>query len=235
VVVLETGGPVTMPWIEDVSAVLAAWYPGQRGGEAIARILTGAVNPSGHLPVTFPRSIEQTPNPELPGSKLVRDGGGKSLYDLPKDQPQFDVRYPEGADVGYRWYERTNARPLFAFGHGMSYTRFSYSGLSLEGGANVSASFRLTNIGKRAGAEVAQLYAKVGGVRRLIGWRRVDLKPGESRQVTVTGEPRLLASFDIKLQKWVIAAGSYAIDVAAAADQPILIGTTDLNPQKINP
>ncbi len=235
VVVLETGGPVTMPWIADVGAVLAAWYPGQRGGEAIARILTGAVNPSGHLPITFPRSIEQTPNPVLPGSKLVERQSGRSLYDLPKDQAPFDVRYPEGADVGYRWYERTGARPLFAFGHGMSYTKFSYSGLSLRGGSNITASFRLTNTGKRAGAEVAQVYAQVDGVRRLIGWQRVDLEPGESRPVTVIGEPRLLASFDVKLQKWVIAGGSYAVDVGAAVDQPILKGRTDLDAQKMNP
>ena len=111
VVVLETGGPVTMPWLDKAGAVLAGWYPGQRGGLAIARVLTGAVNPSGHLPITFPRDIAQTPNPKLPGGTLVKGQDGQDLYDLPKNQPPFDAAYPQGADVGYRWFDRTKATP----------------------------------------------------------------------------------------------------------------------------
>jgi beta-glucosidase len=235
VVVLETGGPVTMPWLDKVGAVLAAWYPGQRGGEAIARVLSGAVNPSGRLPVTFPRTVDQSPNPRLPGSLLVKGQDGKDLYDLPKDQKPFDVSYPEGADVGYRWYDRTGATPLFAFGHGLSYTSFTYRDLTLRGGSALGATLRITNVGARAGAEVAQLYVRVNGARRLVGWSRVELAPGESRTVTIAAEPRLLAAFDVQRRNWTITAGSYAVEVGKAVDQPQLTGQVRLAARRIKP
>lgn len=234
-VILETGGPVLMPWIDKVGAVLAAWYPGQRGGHAIARVLTGAVNPSGKLPVTFPQSISQTPNPRLPGSKLVKGQDGKDLYDLPKDQKPFDVTYPEGADVGYRWFDRQGIKPLFAFGHGLSYTRFAYSDLKVRGGGNVTASFRISNTGERAGTEIAQIYVRVEGGRRLVGWSRVDLKPGETRAVSVTAEPRLLASYNVGARNWSIAEGQYSVEVSAAIDAPRLTTTVRLNGRRIKP
>lgn len=235
VVVLETGGPVLMPWLDKVGAVLEAWYPGQRGGEAIARVLTGEVNPSGRLPITFPAAITQTPNPKLPGAELVVGKSEKDLYDLPNDQKHFPVSYPEGADVGYRWYDRTQAKPLFAFGHGLSYTRFAYQDLAITGGKGLRVAFKIANTGPRAGVETAQVYARVNGVKRLVGWSRVELKPGEVRRVTVTADPRLLASFDTGQRNWHVAPGAYPVEVGMAADQPVLKGTAQLAEQRIKP
>ena len=225
VVVLETGGPVTMPWLDTVPAVLEAWYAGNNGGAAIARVLTGAVNPSGRLPVTFPRTLGQTPNPVLPGSTLISRAAdlGKSLYDMPTSEQKLVVTYPEGADVGYRWYQRRRARPLFAFGHGLSYTSFAYSGLTVRGGPSISASFRLANTGQREGAEVAQMYVRFGKVDRLAGWSRVTLKPGESREVTITAEPRILADFEPRQHRWQIAGGRYQVTIGTSAVTPKLV------------
>ena len=145
IVVLETGNPVAMPWRDSVRAIIVAWYPGQAGGQAIAEILTGSVNPSGRLPVTFPVNLEQTPRPHL-------DGLG-----TPWGTP-ITIRYEEGADVGYRWFARTGATPLYAFGHGLSYTSFEYTGLEATGGETVTAGFTVTNTGEHRGADVPQLY-----------------------------------------------------------------------------
>jgi beta-glucosidase len=235
VVILETGGAVVMPWLDKVGAVLAAWYPGQRGGEAIARVLTGAANPSGKLPMTFPADIAQTPNPKLPGADRPPEDKTKGLYDLPKDQRYFAVSYPEGSDVGYRWYERTKARPLFAFGHGLSYTRFAYKDLAIKGGKRLSVSFAISNVGERSGAEIAQVYARVNGVRRLVGWSRVELKPGETRRVSVVADPRLLASYDVAAKGWRIRAGGYDVEVSKASDQPVLTGQAQLSALSIKP
>ena len=120
VVVLETGNPVAMPWLPKVRAVLAAWYPGQCGGQAIAEILTGVTNPSGKLPLTFPTGLDQTPRPELPG------------LGTPWGTPTT-IHYNEGSDVGYRWFAKTGQEPLFPFGHGLSYTRFGYADLDRAG------------------------------------------------------------------------------------------------------
>jgi beta-glucosidase len=234
-VVLEISGPVVMPWLDKVGAVLAAWYPGQRGGHAIARVLSGAVNPSGKLPITFPASLEQTPNPKLPGADLIKPENGKGLYDLPEDQRQFPVAYPEGSDVGYRWYDRTKAKPLFAFGHGLSYTRFGYEGLKISGGKTLRVSFQISNTGPRAGAEIAQVYARVNGVRRLVGWSRVELKPGATQKVTVTADPRLLARYDVKARNWSVAGGDYPIEVSKASDQPVLNGVAKLSARRLKP
>jgi beta-glucosidase len=114
--VLETGNPVAMPWGNGAKAVMQAWYPGQAGGQAIAEVLTGAVNPSGHLPITFPRDLTQTPRPQLP------------ILGTPPGTP-VTIRYDEGAEVGYRWFAKTGAQPLYAFGHGLSYTT-SNTGIS---------------------------------------------------------------------------------------------------------
>ena len=233
-VVLETGGPVLMPWLGKVGAVVEAWYSGQRGGEAIARVLTGEIDAVGRLPITFPTSIEQTPNPRLPGSETAKGMPKGGLYDVAFDQ-SFAVTYPEGADVGYRWYERAHAKPLFPFGFGLSYTRFAYRGLTLEGGRTLRARFTVANVGVRAGVETAQVYAEVKGVRRLVGWSRLALKAGEQRQVTVVADPRLLASFDVQGHGWRVAKGSYAVDVGAASDAPELTGKARLTASRIRP
>ncbi|KQS54392.1 beta-glucosidase [Brevundimonas sp. Leaf363] len=240
VVVLETGGPVLMPWLDRVPAVLQAWYPGQRGGEAIARILFGEVNPSGRLPITFPRSGDQAPREHPVGMDALRaseaaaasnPGAGSSAAFA-----SFDVQYPEGSDVGYRWYDLKDATPLFPFGYGLSYTDFNYGGLTVEGGQTVTVTLDVTNAGDRAGIETPQLYVTAeNGVRRLAGWARVALQPGETRRVTITAEPRILAEYDTALPGWRIAAGPHAVAVARNAIDAGLTGSADLTPRTIKP
>lgn len=207
IVVLETGNPVSMPWRDKVRAIVQAWYPGQAGGMAIAEVLTGRVNPSGRLPITFPVDLSQTPRPELPG------------LGTPWGTPTT-IRYDEGAEVGYRWFAQKNYTPLYSFGHGLSYTDFEHSSLRVTGGETVTATFTVTNTGEREGADVPQLYltdAPDGMRMRLLGFERVALKPGESRNVTLTADPRLLARFDGDTGQWHIADGTYKIALGKSA------------------
>jgi beta-glucosidase len=216
IVVLETGNPVAMPWHEDVKAIVEAWYPGQAGGTAIAEVVSGAVNPSGRLPITFPVDLGQTPRPELPG--LGTPWGTATTID-----------YAEGAEVGYRWFAARDEAPLYPFGHGLGYTTFAYADLALEGGDTVTASFTVTNTGARAGADVPQLYlmrAPDGQRRRLLGFERVELAPGEARRVTIAAEPRVLARFDGG--RWVIAGGDHLVAVGTSAETAVLDGAVAL-------
>ena len=214
VVVLETGGPVLMPWLARTAAVLEAWYPGQRGGEAIADILSGAANPSGRLPVTFPVSEDQLPHPKIqgdPNGAPTGPVGRGGHYDA-----VFTAVYDEGATVGYKWFFERAKRPLFPFGFGLSYAKFDLSDLAVKvSGAKVTASAMVHNSSERAGAATPQFY--VSGPKgasislRLAGWARVDLKPGESREVTVSLDPRLLATFDEAARRWRIRSGAYLL------------------------
>lgn len=225
IVVLETGGPVLMPWLNKTAAVLEAWYPGGRGGEAIAEILFGDVNPSGRLPVSFPATMAQLVRRSIPG------------WDLPHGQP-FTLPYVEGADVGYRWYARKHFRPLFAFGTGLSYTRFRYSHLTVSGGNTLTVRFRVRDCGSRAGSDVPQIYVLHGprhARQRLIGWSRIDLKPGESRLVTVTADPRLLADWDESQHDWRIAGGNFTLAVGASAADLKLYGSAKLAARRLPP
>src|SRR5262249_48299197 len=193
----ETGNPSSMPWRDKVKAIVQAWYPGQAGGQAIAETLTGRVNPSGRLPVSFPTSLAQTPRPELPG--IAAPWGTATT-----------IRYDQGAEVGYRWDAQKHQKPMYSFGHGLSYTTFSYKDFKVSGGDTVTATFAVTNTGKIAGADVPQVYlTDAAGARRmrLLGFARVDLAPGASQTVTVTADPRLLATFDGKAGQWQIVAG----------------------------
>ncbi len=238
-VVLETGGPVLMPWIDDVSAVVQAWYPGQRGGEAIARVLFGQVNPSGRLPITFPRSADQAPRPTVPGLAELHasDAASNAGLGTAVGFEPFPVEYPEGSDVGYRWYEREEHRPLFPFGHGLSYTRFEYSDLRVEGGDKLRVTFRVSNVGDRQGTDVPQLYIAGEGheARRLAGWQRVSLRPGETREVVITAEPRILAEFDTAMSGWRIAAGTYRVQIGRDALDNRLGGEAELSTQTMRP
>ncbi len=219
VVVLQTGNPVAMPWRESVNAILQAWYPGQAGGQAIAEIIVGAVNPSGRLPVTFPVALAQTPRPELPG--LGDPWGTPTTMD-----------YSEGSDVGYRWFAKTAAPPMFAFGHGLSYTSFEYRDLTVHGGHTVTAEFTVVNTGDRAGADIPQLYltAGPGGQQlRLLGYQRIALEPAESCRVGVEADPRLLARYDGNAGSWRIDGGSYAVALSASAAQPELTADLELS------
>ncbi len=239
-VVLETGGPVLMPWLDAVPAVVQAWYPGQRGGEALARILFGQVNPSGRLPITFPRSADQAPRPTPPGLEALKASDAASnagAGSAAAFQP-FPVDYPEGSDVGYRWYEREGHSPLFPFGHGLGYTRFEYGDLRIEDGDRLTVSFDVTNAGERAGTDVPQLYVTPlaeGAPRRLAGWSRLTLQPGETRRVSITAEPRILAEYDTATPGWRIAAGTYRVRVGRDALDDDLGGEATLSPQTLQP
>ncbi|MBV8686549.1 MAG: glycoside hydrolase family 3 C-terminal domain-containing protein [Alphaproteobacteria bacterium] len=206
VAVLETGGPVLMPWAGRVGAILEAWYPGTAGGEAIANLLFGKANPSGRLPVTFPRDESQLPRPVRPGTGLA-------------DGEMFAIDYAEGAAVGYKYYDAKGLEPLFPFGHGLSYTRFAYSGLRASAArGTVTVSFRVTNTGRRRGMDVPQVYVAGSGweaPKRLAGFRKLDLAPGASANVALTLDPRLLATFSGN--QWRIAGGSYKLLLGASS------------------
>lgn len=239
VVVLETGTPVLMPWLADVSAVLEAWYPGTKGGEAIARLLFGEVNPSGRLPMTFPNGADELVRPDIPGQIFGPPVEGRTIPttrpDVQQHKGRFSVEHPEGADVGYRWYARAGKTPLFPFGFGLSYTTFAHKDLTAQGGETVTVSFEVTNTGDREGVDTPQVYAVVDGVPRLIGWERVALKAGESRKVTVTADPRLLARYDVNLPGWRIDAGEVAVFVGSDAQTPTLKGQAAVSEQNLRP
>jgi beta-glucosidase len=242
VAVLETGGPVRMPWLEHVPSVVQAWYPGQRGGEAIANILTGKVNPSGRLPITFPVNEGQAPRARPVGLDLFTsleaqaasnpgDGSSNELKSFPAD-------YVEGSDVGYRWYEKKALTPLFAFGHGLSYTDFAYSSPVVTGGKTLTVTFDVTNNGKRVGADVPQMYVSREGSNtpmRLAGFTRLTLNPGEKRRVTLTAEPRIVADYDTRLPGWRIAGGRYRVAVAHDAQDRALVSSATLAPATMRP
>ena len=222
-VVVESGGAVLMPWLSKVGAVVEAWYPGQRGGEAIANVLFGKVNPSGHLPLTFPASEAQAPRPMPVGLAAMRGNDAASNAGSEGEAvTPFPVNYKEGADAGYRWYAKTGAKALFPFGYGLSYTRFGYSHLAVTGGDTPTVSFDVTNLGKRAGADVPQIYAKVPGAKapRLAAFQRITLAPGETRHVTLTTQPRVLAQWDQASGKWLMAGGTYTLTLGHDVTDP---------------
>ena len=209
-VVLETNAGVAMPWAARVPAIVEAWYPGRAGGKAIANVLTGRVNPSGHLPVTFYASEAQLPRPVRPGSQSEMD--------------EFPLPYTEGAAVGYKWVDKNNLKPLFPFGHGLSYTSFSFGKptATASGNDGVLVSVPVTNTGHLAGMEVAQFYVSPVGARweaprRLGTWVKVALAPGQTATVSNKIDPRLLATFDEASHQWRIAPGTYRIMVGASS------------------
>ena len=220
VVVAETGGPILMPWADKVAGIVEAWYPGTAGGAAIADVLTGRVNPSGHLPATFPASIDQ----------LVRPGPIDTIGKT--ENSPVTVHYTEGAAVGYKWFDKNKLTPQFAFGHGLSYTSFGFGGLKAQAAnGSITASFTVANTGQRQGMAVPQIY--VGPVnggweapKRLGGWQKVDLAPGETKTVSVSVDPRLLATFNGDSHRWEIAGGDYKVMLAHSArdiDQTVTV------------
>ena len=214
IVVLETGNPVAMPWLDRVPALLAAWYPGQEGGQAIADVLFGVVNPSGRLPLTFPRQIADFVRPALP-----------NLGADPKAAVHVD--YSEGALVGYRWYSAHGIAPLFPFGYGLSYTSFEYGALKVTSGAGITVEFEVQNTGTIKGADVPQVYltsATGTPVLRLIGFQRVELEPGEKRAITLTADPRLLGRFDEQTGRWQVKRGTYRVGLGRSAGELVVGG-----------
>ena len=228
IVVLETGGPVTMPWLDAVAAVVAAWYPGSGGGEAIAGVLFGRVNPSGRLPITFPASEAQLPHPEQ-----IDPESTTSLPGMPVKGGIIPVDYDvEGSDVGYRWFMRTQQTPLFPFGYGLSYTSFDYSDLNVTAeGSDINVTLTVTNSGQRKGADVLQIYLHPVDQRyvsRLAAFRRVELQPAESRQVRLTLEPRVIACWDEDQSQWLIEQGRYQVLLGKNASETVLSTHVDL-------
>jgi beta-glucosidase len=225
VVVLETGGPVLMPWLNHAGAVLEAWYGGSGGGDAIAGVLFGEINPSGRLPMTFPASALDLPNPNLPGQYL------------PAGQ-HFAATFPEGSNVGYRWYAATRKRPQFPFGFGLSYTDFAYSNLRVSGGQTLSLNFDVRNIGKRPGADVTQAYLTARGghaLTRLLGWHKQSLQPGETAHVTLTADPRLLADYQLAPHQFHIPGGAMTVGVGADAGDLKLSGSAVVDDRMLAP
>jgi beta-glucosidase len=209
VVVLNNGAPVLMPWADRVAGILQMWYPGQEGADATAAILLGEASPSGRLPVTFPRRLEDSPtNP-------------------PERYPGVNGRgaYSEGIFVGYRWYDKQQLEPLFPFGHGLSYTTFAYSGLNVRPAADgYDVRFTIRNTGTREGVEVPQVY--VGpppnppapmAVKQLVGFERVSLAPGQSRQITVHVDARGLSYWSSANHRWTLAPGRRTFMVGASS------------------
>jgi beta-glucosidase len=227
VVVVESGGPVLMPWLGQVAGVLQAWFPGAAGGPAIAHVLFGDVDAAGRLPVTFPASVAQLPRPVLDGTANPA-------------QP-FDVNYNiEGAAVGYKWFRQQKLTPLFPFGYGLSYTSFAVRDLHAQGGQTAQLSFVVKNIGTRTGYAVPQAYLAfpAGATQdgfRLIGWDKLLLKPGQSKLVTLSADPRLAANFDPVAQMWTTVAGQAVVMVGtSSADLPLSAGIT-LTPGTLPP
>jgi beta-glucosidase len=220
VVVAETGGPILMPWTGQVAGIVEAWYPGTAGGAAIADVLSGRVNPSGHLPATFPAAMSQLVRPQ------EIDPIGK------KENSAVTVNYTEGAAVGYKWFDKNRLTPQFAFGHGLSYTDFRFGGLkAAPANGSITARFTVANSGKRKGMAVPQVYVAPasGGweaPKRLGGWQKVDLAPGQSKTVSVSIDPRLLATFNGDSHRWEIAGGDYKVMLAHSAgaiDQTVTV------------
>jgi beta-glucosidase len=228
IVVLVTGNPVTMPWIDHVAGVLEAWYPGIGGGQAIANLLFGSVVPSGKLPITFARSAADLPHERIFGMIPSSDNGDSLGYwagDDPK-RPGFPADYNEGARFGYKWFDSEGRKPLFPFGYGLSYTKFKYSGLHVDATAK-TVTFTIENTGTVSGAEIAEVYVglpKAGGerFRRLAAWQRIPLNIGQQKAVTVPIEPLAIASFDEKKDAWSWLHGKYTVYVGGSSrDLPL--------------
>jgi beta-glucosidase len=230
IVVLETGSPVTMPWVNGPAAILEAWYAGSDGADAVGDVLFGTVNPSGKLPNTFPKSEADLPHPTLvqPPLASIRFSGPVSPLQRAMGLPPFTVDYNEGVEVGYKWYDAEKKSVLFPFGYGLSYTSYRYSGLSVAPGTEkITATFTLANTGARTGAEIAEVYAALPPSaqeppKRLVGWSKVNLNAGEQRTVTVEIDPKYLSIFDVQKNAWTLAPGDYTILVGGSSqDLPL--------------
>ncbi len=217
IVVLETGGPVLMPWSEKVGGILEAWYAGSRGDVAVANILLGDVNPTAKLAVTFPKKDQDLPHPIIASVPLVEPSQASNSVTV----LAYSVSYDEGLKVGYKWYDAEHKPVLFPFGFGLSYTTYKYSDLKVDPSAQ-QATFTVTNTGKRAGAEIAQVYVSLPAAaneppKRLVGWSKPHLAPGESREITVAIDPQYLQVFDEHLNAFKQVPGQYVFAVGGSS------------------
>ena len=229
IVVLETGSPVTMPWVDAPAAILEAWFAGSDGANALGNVLFGTVNPSGKLPNTFPKSEADLPHPTLtqPPPESAHFSGPFSPEKWAMGLPPFQVTYDEGVKVGYKWYDAEKKPVLFPFGYGLSYTSYSYEGLKVTRGDKVKATFTLANTGARSGAEIAEVYASLPASaneppKRLVGFSKVKLGAGEKKTVTVEIDPKYLSIFDEAKDAWTLLPGEYTILVGGSSqDLPL--------------
>jgi beta-glucosidase len=235
VVVLETGSPVTMSWVDAPAAILEAWYAGSDGANALGNVLFGSVDPSGKLPNTFPRSDSDLPHPTVtqPPPESLHFDGAATPEQFARGLPPFQVSYDEGLKVGYKWYDAEKKPVLFPFGYGLSYTTYRYSGLSVTPGDKVKVTFTLANSGAREGAEIAEVYAALPASaeeppKRLVGWSKVQLKAGEQKSVEVEIDPKYLSIFDETKDGWTLVPGDYTIMVGGSSDKLPLKATVSL-------
>jgi beta-glucosidase len=209
IVVLNAGAPVAMPWADEVAAIVQLWFPGMEGGNALADVLFGDVDPAGRLPTTFPRRLEDSPAyPYYPGQDGV-------------------VRYQEGLLVGYRHYDRAGIEPRFCFGHGLSYTRFAYANLTVDAADAAASTTRVavdvTNVGDRPGREVVQVYVRDPAAstdrpdRELREFAKLELDASQTRRVTFDLPPRAFAQWDIQQKAWVVEPGEREILVGSSS------------------
>lgn len=221
IVVLESGTAVTMPWVDRVSGVVEAWYAGSKGADAVANILFGDVNPSAKLPITFPRGEQDLPHPKLavppPNAGIPNTSRHPELA-----KATFTVNYDEGVKVGYKWYDSDNKAVLFPFGYGLSYTTFAYSDLSVSPGNETTVTFTVKNTGSKAGEEIAEVYASLPESaneppKRLVGFNKVHLEAGESKQVTVRVPQKYLSIFDEAQNGWKLVPGNYTFRVGGSS------------------
>jgi len=221
IVILETGTAVIMPWIDKVSGVMEAWYAGSKGADAVANVLFGEVNPSAKLPITFPLDVADLPHPQL--HKPPADGVGlAAIMKTGEAKPTFAVDYDEGLKVGYKWYDAEKKEVLFPFGFGLSYTKYEYASLEIRAGNDVTLNFSVKNTGNREGVEIAEVYATLPGnsgepPKRLVGWSRVELKPGDSKQVSLTISKEYLSVFDETTNSWKSLPGDYSFHVGSSS------------------
>jgi beta-glucosidase len=229
IVVLETGNPVTMPWVSAPAAILEAWFAGSDGANAVGNVLFGSVNPSGKLPNTFPKSDADLPHPTLtmPPPESDHFNGPASPEQWAKGLPPFQVTYDEGAKVGYKWYDAEKKPVLFPFGFGLSYTTYRYSGLQVTPGDTVKATFTVTNTGVREGSEIAEVYAMLPDAagepfKRLVGFTKIKLDAKAKQTVTVDIDPKYLSIFEEAKDGWTLVSGDYTILVGGSSqDLPL--------------
>jgi beta-glucosidase len=235
IVVLETGTAVTMPWADKVAGILEAWYAGSSGHRALANVLTGQVNPSAKLAMTFPKSEDDLPHATIPPLSKEDEGQGTgSVNGETHTASTYSASYDEGAKVGYKWYEAERKPVLFPFGFGISYTTYSYSGLKVGGeGHQRTVTFSVKNTGNRPGTEIAQVYVTLPDAagepfQRLAGWQRVELRAGESKTVTVSVDPRVLGVFEEERNSWKMLPGTYHVAAGASSASTPLKGEFEI-------
>ena len=226
-VVLVSGNAVEMPWVKEVPSIVQAWYLGSESGHAIASVLAGDANPSGKLPFTFPVKLEDNSAHQLgeyPGNKEeLAQGKGKD------QQNPINIKYNEGIFVGYRWHDTKNIKPLFSFGHGLSYTTFEIGQAKADKTVitedeTITFTIPVKNTGKKAGAEVVQLYIRdvksslPRPLKELKGVEKIYLNPGEQKEVTITIDKSALSFFDPVKHDWVAEPGDFEALIGNSSD-----------------